>query len=71
MADIKKGDVVTWNWGDGTAEGEISSVSFEKTSIQVEDSEITRNGTPDNPAIIIEQDDGARILKLLSEVSLK
>ncbi len=31
-------------------------------------SEITRNGTDDNPALLIEQEDGSRVLKLRSEV---
>ena len=31
-------------------------------------SEIVRNGSDDDPAYVIEQDDGARVLKLRSEV---
>ena len=31
--------------------------------------EITRNGTDDDPALLIEQEDGTRVLKLRSEVS--
>lgn len=31
-------------------------------------SEITRNGSDDNPALLIEQEDGSRVLKLRSEV---
>jgi Hypervirulence associated proteins TUDOR domain len=31
-------------------------------------SEITRNGSDDDPAYVIEQQDGARVLKLRSEV---
>jgi hypothetical protein len=32
-------------------------------------SEITRHGSDDDPALLIEQEDGARVLKLRSEVS--
>ena len=35
----------------------------------IKGSEVTKHGTEDNPAILIEQDDGTQVLKLESEVS--
>ena len=60
---------VKWNWGQGTACGQITE-RFERTvSRTLKGSEITRHGSSDDPAYLIEQDDGAQVLKLGSELS--
>lgn len=64
----KKGTKVQWNWGNGTGEGKIVEVHTDKVTRKISGSEITRNGTDDAPAYLIEQDDGQRVLKLDSEV---
>lgn len=69
MADYSKGDNVTWSWGNGTAEGTVEKVSHEKTTIQSDGNEITRNGSSDDPAIVIKQDDGTKVIKLASELN--
>lgn len=69
MTDYSKGDNVTWNWGNGTAEGTVEKVSRDKTTIQSDGSEITRNGSSDDPAIVIKQDDGTKVIKLASELN--
>ena len=68
MSDFQQGDTVQWNWGNGTAEGTVQSVFAEKTTRTIKGSEITRNGTQDDPALYIEQADGDTVLKLASEV---
>jgi metal-dependent hydrolase (beta-lactamase superfamily II) len=65
---IRTGTDVRWNWGNGTATGTVQDVRHEKTSIQSKGETITRDGTDDDPALIIEQEDGTRVLKLSSEV---
>lgn len=65
---MKTGDKVTWKWGNGTAEGTVKSVHTEPTSIKSNGSEIKRNGSADDPAVIIEQESGNDVLKLASEL---
>lgn len=63
-----KGDRVKWNWGNGTGEGEISEIFEERVTRTIKGSEITRDADSDNPAYMIEQDDGDRVLKSHSEL---
>ena len=68
MSDLKEGDDVTWSWGSGTATGSIKSMFEKKTTRKIKGSEITRNGSKEDPALYIEQEDGDTVLKLASEV---
>ena len=45
-----------------------SRSTTEKVTRTLAGSEITRNGSDDDPAYLIEQEDGGRVLKLRSEV---
>lgn len=65
---MRKGTTVTWKYGSGTATGKITETHTESVTRKLQGAEITRHGTPDNPAYLIEQADGARVLKLKSEV---
>jgi hypothetical protein len=65
---IKNGSSVAWDWGKGTAEGKVKSVYRESITKTIKGSEITRNGTAENPAYLIEQEDGTEVLKLKSEL---
>lgn len=65
---FRKGSEVTWTWGAHETTGTVVE-RFERTvSRTLRGSRITRKGTPDCPAYLIEQDDGARVLKLQSEL---
>ena len=68
MSGYSKGDKVEWDWGDSTASGKVQSVFEEKTTRKIKGSEVTRNGSKDDPALYIEQSDGDNVLKLSSEV---
>lgn len=69
MADtFGKGTKVSWKWGNGTATGKIKDIYQEEVTKTIKGSEITRKGSDDNPALLIEQDDGDQVLKLQSEV---
>ncbi|WP_339843452.1 DUF2945 domain-containing protein [uncultured Halopseudomonas sp.] len=59
---------VQWDWGNGTAEGYIRGVFREKTTRTIKGTQVTRNGSSDDPAYLIEQKDGDEVLKLHSEV---
>jgi len=65
---IRTGTEVTWKWGTSTASGKVVEVHHEKVTRQIEGEQITRNGSDENPAYVIEQDDGTTVLKLRSEV---
>ncbi len=66
---ITQGDTVEWNWGDGTATGTVQKPYTQKTTVKIKGSEVTRDGSDDDRALLIEQDDGDEVLKLESEVS--
>ncbi len=59
---------VQWDWGNGTAKGQIAERFEREVTRTLQGSEITRNGSEDNPAYLIKQDDGAKVLKLGSEI---
>lgn len=65
---MRKGTTVTWKYGTGTATGKIAETHTESVTRKLKGAEITRHGTPENPAYLIEQEDGTRVLKLQSEV---
>jgi hypothetical protein len=65
---IRQGTVVRWSWGNGSAEGTVTEVHHEKVTRSTKGQSITRNGSDDDPAYVIEQDDGTTVLKLRSEV---
>ncbi|WP_228243515.1 DUF2945 domain-containing protein [Porphyrobacter sp. GA68] len=72
MSDkYSKGDKVEWTWGSGTASGEITERYEEKTTHTIKGTEVTRNATKDDPAYMIKQDDGDRVLKSHSELRKK
>jgi hypothetical protein len=66
---IRAGTEVSWSWGSGTATGKVVEIHREKVTRTLGGSEITRNGSDDDPALLIEQADGGQVLKLQSEVS--
>lgn len=63
-----EGDAVKWRWGDGYDRGIVQSVFTRKTTRTIGGSEITRNGTSDDPACYIRVEGGSNVLKLQSEV---
>lgn len=65
---IRKGTRVQWNWGKGTAEGEVVETYTTKTTKTIKGSTVTRKGEEDDKALYIKQDDGDHVLKSESEV---
>ena len=65
---MRKGTKVTWKYGTGTATGKIESLHKEPISRIIKGSEIHRNGSVADPALVIVQENGDRVLKLKSEV---
>jgi len=65
---IRTGTTVTWKWGSSSASGKVTEVHHDKVTRTTKGSEITRDGSDDDPAYVIEQEDGTVVLKLRSEV---
>ena len=65
---IRKGTRVRWNWGSGEGEGKVAEVHHDRVTRTIAGAEVTRNATREEPAYLIEQEDGGRVLKSRSEV---
>lgn len=66
---LRKGSKVTWKWGAHTASGKIVERFTQPVSRVIKGSEVKRDASAKEPAYLIEQDDGDRVLKSRSEVS--
>jgi hypothetical protein len=62
------GTKVAWNWGSGTGEGQVREVFTRRVQRTIKGSKIVRNGSEEEPAYLIEQEDGDKVLKLHSEL---
>lgn len=66
---IRKGTEVEWNWGNGTGRGKVIETFTNKVTRTIAGSKVTREASEDDPAYLIEQDDGDQVLKSRSELS--
>ena len=66
--DIHIGDAVAWTWGRGTGSGTVTERFTERVTRTIAGTDITRNASDDEPAYLIEQDDGGRVLKSADEL---
>ncbi len=66
---IREGSPVSWDWGNGTAEGKVKEIHGKAITKTIKSNTIKRKGTQDNPAYLIEQEDGTEVLKLKSELN--
>ena len=69
--DIHIGDEVAWDWGNGTGTGTVQERFTDKVTRTIDGSEITRDASEDEPAYLIEQEDGSRVLKSTTELREK
>ena len=65
---IRTGSTVKWKWGSSWAEGKVTEVHHGDVSRTTKGEKVTRHGSADGPAYVIEQEDGTTVLKLQSEV---
>ncbi|QZD87364.1 DUF2945 domain-containing protein [Qipengyuania psychrotolerans] len=59
---------VKWDWGNGTGKGQIKERFEREVTRTLKGSKVTRDGSEDNPAYLIKQEDGDEVLKLGSEL---
>ncbi|MEM9691177.1 MAG: DUF2945 domain-containing protein [Myxococcota bacterium] len=65
------GTRVEWNWGAGTGTGLVEESFTSRVERSFDGTDVVRNADHDNPAYLIEQEDGTRVLKSHSELSNK
>jgi hypothetical protein len=66
---LRKGTEVHWKWGGEQAEGCIAESFTRRVSRTIKGKRIVRNASRDEPAYLIVQTDGDRVLKSHSEIS--
>jgi Hypervirulence associated proteins TUDOR domain len=66
---FKAGSRVKWKWGANTAEGVIRKSFTHRIERTIKGSTVTRDADRRNPAYLIEQDDGDKVLKSHSELT--
>lgn len=57
------GDEVAWSWSTGTGTGTVVERYTYSVTKTIKGSEITRNAAREEPAYLIEQDDGDLVLQ--------
>lgn len=62
------GDRVKWKWGAHWAEGDVREVFTRRVQRTIKGARVVRTGQADNPAYLIVQKSGAKILKKHSEL---
>jgi hypothetical protein len=70
-ASLKKGDNVEFEYAGKKGSGKVSSVQEKKVTKTIKGKAITRNGSKDNPAVEVTQDNGNKTLKKASQVKKK
>ena len=68
MSKIKSGDDVSWKWGKGTGEGTVTEVFTHDVTRKIKGKTIKRKADEKEPAVLVRQEDGDRVLKAASEV---
>ncbi len=64
----REGSNVKWKWGNGYGYGQVKSRFTKKVTRKINGSEVTRDGSEENPAYYITTDDSGNVLKLGSEI---
>ena len=65
---ISVGDDVKWKWGSGWGHGAVTQIYTSDVTKEIKGTEVTRTASDDEPAYLIEQEDGDRVLKSASEI---
>lgn len=68
MSKYEEGSKVKWKWGNGYGHGKVQSSFTKKVTRTIDGTEVTRDGSEDNPAYYVHVDDGNNVLKLESEL---
>lgn len=65
---FRKGQKVHWTWADDKAHGVVQERFERRVQRTLKGTKVVRNGSAKNPAYLIEQTDGGKVLKLGREL---
>ena len=65
---LQVGDEVGWKWAGGVATGFVIAIKPKPRKIESKATKVVRNGTKDNPAVLIAHKKTTTVLKLASEL---
>lgn len=65
---IRTGTQVKWSYAGHEAVGTVAEIFHEKVTRTCQGNEVTRDASEEEPAYLIEQEDGDQILKSCTEV---
>ena len=65
---FQKGQHVKWSWGNGEGTGQVEERFEREVERTLQGSKVKKNGSEDDPAYLIKQEDGDEVLKLGSEL---
>lgn len=68
MKVFQVGDRVQWSWGEGEAVGVIQEIIKEPITLELRGTMVRCEGSEEDPAFLIRQDDGDELVKRSSEV---
>ena len=68
MSGLRKGSKVHWTWGAKEAHGTIVERFTSKVTRTIKGTKVTREASNEEPAFLIKQEDGDRVLKSASEL---
>ena len=67
LNSFRSGQRVGWKWGSGTAEGRVTEKFERRVQCTFKGSRGVKKGMGENPAYLIEQEDGGYELKCVLE----
>lgn len=70
MHNIRKGSQVEWTWGAHEAKGKVEKTFTHDVERRIKGSIVKRKADAGEPALLIRQKNGNRVLKSRSEVGL-
>jgi hypothetical protein len=68
MQKINVGNEVEWKWGRGKAEGKVTEKFTKDVERKIKGKTIKRKADAGEPAFLVKQEDGDRVLKSQSEL---
>jgi hypothetical protein len=69
MANLRRGSKVSWNWGEHQAHGKIVDRFTARVTRTLQGTKVVREASKEEPAYLIEQADGDKVIKSASELS--
>jgi hypothetical protein len=68
MQKINVGNEVEWKWGKGKGEGKVAEKFTKDVERKIKGKTIKRKADAEEPAFLVKQEDGDRVLKSQSEL---